>query len=69
MIYDLLNIDNDIVEYESDPKKPKRKAILSDDDDIFMRYRFRHIAEVLEGIPNEFNEFVNSNMQVKVQKG
>jgi syntaxin-binding protein 1 len=61
MLYDLKKIENDIIEYDVDDKSgklPKKKAILSDNDELFNRYRFKHIAEVLEGIPSEFEHFV-----------
>lgn len=74
MIYDLLDIKNDVVEYpteeESKSVEPKKKkAILSDNDDLFFRYRFKHIAETLEGVPVEFQQFVSNNNTAKVQRG
>ena len=52
MLYDLLNVENDILEYED--KGSKKKAILSDNDDLLNRYKYKHIGEVLEQIPIEF---------------
>jgi hypothetical protein len=45
-MYDLLEIDNDIVKYTNEIDKSESTAIFEDNDDLFSRYRFRHIAEV-----------------------
>ena len=68
MIYDLLDVQNNVCEYEQDVqgKKVAKKVVLSDDDDLFMRYKYRHIGEVLEGVPLEFKNFVNNNTTAKV---
>lgn len=36
---------------------------------LFCRYRFQHIGEVMNGISEEFNKFVNSNSTAKLQMG
>lgn len=72
MSYDLLNIKNDLMEYEDEDKTGKktlRKAFLTDNDALFKRYRYKHIAEVLEGIPGEFQDFINKNTTAKLQQG
>lgn len=72
MSYDLLDIKNDLVEYDEEDKTGKvtsRKAFLTDNDSLFKRYRYKHIAEVLEGIPGEFQEFINKNTTAKLQQG
>lgn len=53
MMYDLLDIENEIVQYEGEDKDGKiiqKKAILEDNDDLFHRYRFKHIAEAMQGV-------------------
>jgi syntaxin-binding protein 1 len=73
MIYDLLQIKNDVVEYEEEDKKSgklqSKKALLTDNDDLFQRYKYCHIAEVLDGIPNEFQTFIKNNSTAKLQQG
>lgn len=60
MVYDLLSVENDVVEYQQDAagKQVNKKVVLSDSDDLFRRYKFKHIGEVLEGVPLEFRTFV-----------
>ena len=43
-----------------------KKVVLSDNDELFSRYKFKHIGEVLEGIPLEFRNFVNTNTTARV---
>nr|CAH69616.1 Sec1-4 syntaxin-binding protein [Paramecium tetraurelia] len=71
MIYDLLDITNDIyeTEVEAGGKQIKQKVIFNENDDLFNRYKYRHIIQVLEGIPVEFREFINNNTTAKVQQG
>ena len=90
MLYDLLDIKNNICEYEieedlkTEPEeeekliqgqKIKKKMImtkkvqLSEDDEIFLNYRYKHIAEVLEGIPKEFQKFVETNSNAQFHQG
>jgi len=72
MIYDLLNIKGDLIEYEDEDKKgvkTMRKALLIDNDKLFKKYRYKHIAEALDGIPNEFQSFINQNTTAKLQQG
>jgi hypothetical protein len=72
MMYDLLDVDNDIVNFESetnDGKLTVTKAKLEDSDDLFSRYRHKHIAEVMQGIPTEFRDFCNNNATAKMQQG
>jgi syntaxin-binding protein 1 len=71
MVYDLMAVDNDVVEYEQEAqgKKTLKKVVLSDADDLFKRYKYKHIGEVLEGVPLEFRNFVNTNTTARVQQG
>ena len=72
MIYDLLSIKNDMIDYDEEDKTGKiiyRKAILTDNDVLFKKYRYRHIAEALDGIPAEFQNFINQNTAAKLQQG
>lgn len=47
-MYDLLEVDNDIVNYDNENTNKKSMAQLEDSDDLFSRYRYRHIAEVFQ---------------------
>ena len=72
MIYDLLDIKNNIAEYEDEDKSGKKvvlKSILTENDHLFSKYRYKHIAEALDGIPVEFQSFVQNNATNKLQKG
>ena len=72
MIYDLLSIKNNLFEYEEEDKEGKKiakKAILTDNDQLFKRYQYKHIAEALDGIPAEFQKFISENTTAKLQQG
>ncbi|XP_060057952.1 syntaxin-binding protein 3 isoform X2 [Erinaceus europaeus] len=49
MAYDLLPIENDTYKYKTDGKE--KEAVLEEDDELWVRIRHRHIADVLEEIP------------------
>jgi syntaxin-binding protein 1 len=72
MLYDLLDIKNNIAEYEDEDKNGKtiiKKSVLTENDDLFEKYRYRHIAEALDGIPADFQVFMNNNANAKLNKG
>ena len=49
MVYDLTNIKNNTVEFESETAKGERvarKCVLDERDELWLNYRFKHIAEV-----------------------
>ena len=71
MAHDLLKLDKDIVEYEitdNSGKTTKKRAMLSDSDDLWKRYKHKHIAEASSGISQEFEAFVRSNATTKAQQ-
>ncbi|XP_020640295.3 syntaxin-binding protein 3 [Pogona vitticeps] len=52
MAYDLLPIENDTYKYKTDGATGKeREAILEEDDELWVKIRHKHIADVLEEIP------------------
>ncbi|XP_062991480.1 syntaxin-binding protein 3 isoform X2 [Elgaria multicarinata webbii] len=52
MAYDLLPIENDTYKYKPEGASGKeREAILEEDDDLWVKIRHRHIADVLEELP------------------
>jgi len=63
MLYDMLNVQNDIIEDNfndvspPDPSKPKKLIFLTHEDEIYNKLRYIHIANVLETIPKVFKEF------------
>ncbi|XP_068808281.1 syntaxin-binding protein 3 isoform X1 [Struthio camelus] len=57
MAYDLLPIENDTYKYKTDGSAGKEKeAILEEDDELWVKIRHKHIAEVIEEIPKLFKE-------------
>ncbi|XP_034978178.1 syntaxin-binding protein 3 [Zootoca vivipara] len=57
MAYDLLPIENDTYKYKAEGANGKeREAILEEDDDLWVKIRHRHIADVLEEIPKLMKE-------------
>ena len=71
MCYDLLKLKKGIVEYESTDntgKTTKKKAQLSDADDLWNKYKYKHIAEAMQGVSEDFGTFVATNETSKAHK-
>ncbi|KAM3146591.1 hypothetical protein pb186bvf_001121 [Paramecium bursaria] len=70
MFYDLLDIENDMYTYQITQQNQvnEKKALLNDDDEMFKKYKYRHIAEVLEGVATDFQSFMKSNEAAKANK-
>lgn len=50
MVYDLLKIKNNTVEFDSETskgEKVKRTCVLNEKDELWLKYRFKHIHDVL----------------------
>ncbi|XP_006025707.1 syntaxin-binding protein 3 isoform X1 [Alligator sinensis] len=57
MAYDLLPIENDTYKYKADgPSGKEREAILEEEDELWVKIRHKHIADVLEEIPKLLKE-------------
>ncbi|XP_005285534.1 syntaxin-binding protein 3 [Malaclemys terrapin pileata] len=57
MAYDLLPIENDTYKYKTDgPSGKEREAILEEEDELWVKIRHKHIADVLEEIPKLLKE-------------
>ncbi|XP_042660181.1 syntaxin-binding protein 3 isoform X3 [Tyto alba] len=57
MAYDLLPIENDIYKYKTEgPAGKEREAILEEDDELWVKIRHKHIADVIEEIPKLLKE-------------
>ncbi|XP_015724886.1 syntaxin-binding protein 3 isoform X3 [Coturnix japonica] len=54
MAYDLLPIENDTYKYKSDGKE--KEAILEEDDELWVKIRHKHIADVIEEISQLLKE-------------
>ena len=71
MVYDFLEIQNDVVEFNSEDSKgnqTKKKAMLADSDDLWIKYKYKHIAEAMTSVTEEFQKFVESNKTAQTQK-
>nr|XP_047922855.1 syntaxin-binding protein 3 isoform X2 [Anser cygnoides] len=57
MAYDLLPIENDTYKYKTDgPAGKEKEAILEEDDELWVKIRHKHIADVIEEIPKLLKE-------------
>ncbi|XP_065512127.1 syntaxin-binding protein 3 [Caloenas nicobarica] len=57
MAYDLLPIENDTYKYKPEgPSGKEREAILEEDDELWVKIRHKHIADVIEEIPKLLKE-------------
>ena len=71
MCFDLLKLEKGIVEYDSTDNAgntTKKKAMLTDSDDLWNKYKYKHIAEAMQGVGDEFSHFVETNQTTKAQK-
>ncbi|CAK89579.1 unnamed protein product (macronuclear) [Paramecium tetraurelia] len=70
MFYDLLEIENDIYQYDMQQgdKKVSKKQLINDQDELFKKYKFKHIADVLEEVSSDFQTFMQTNTAAKVAK-
>lgn len=69
MVYDLLNIENDIVEFnttDNTGNKKNKKIIINNEDELWATYKFKHISEAMNGITSQFNDFVKNNSTAKM---
>lgn len=49
-------------------KQETRIALLSDQDDVYVRYRHQHLMVALKQIPEEIKRFLNENAAAKLQQ-
>ena len=71
LVYDLLAVKNDVVEYQSEDntgKVLKKKAVLTDKDELWAKYRNQFIGEAMINISKEFEEFVANNKTAQTKK-
>eukprot|EP00357_Protocruzia_adherens_P016360 CAMPEP_0115011938 /NCGR_PEP_ID=MMETSP0216-20121206/24390_1 /TAXON_ID=223996 /ORGANISM="Protocruzia adherens, Strain Boccale" /LENGTH=757 /DNA_ID=CAMNT_0002380801 /DNA_START=1464 /DNA_END=3738 /DNA_ORIENTATION=+ len=64
MTYDLLDIQHHIYKYESQNnlgQVQEKECLLTSEDELWRRYKYRHLMDVLESIPEEMNAFIESN--------
>lgn len=63
MFFDLLSVEAEIYQNEKG-----KKAILNDQDELLQKYKYKHIGEVLEGVSEDFSQFVKTNSAAKIMK-
>ncbi|XP_053549796.1 syntaxin-binding protein 3 [Bombina bombina] len=68
MVYDLLPIENDVYKYSSEKMTGKDKeARLDESDELWVKIRHRHIADVLTEIPKLVKEISNSKKETEAK--
>ncbi|KAM9327271.1 syntaxin-binding protein 3 [Gastrophryne carolinensis] len=66
MIYDLLPLENDVYKFRADGSETKNKeGCLDESDDLWVKIRHKHIADVLEEIPKLVKEVSNSKKETE----
>ncbi|XP_006635020.1 syntaxin-binding protein 3 [Lepisosteus oculatus] len=62
MAYDVIPIENDVYKYQTKegPTSKEKEAFLNEDDELWVKLRHMHIAEVAEQIPKQLKE-ISSN--------
>ncbi|XP_063796230.1 syntaxin-binding protein 3 isoform X2 [Pseudophryne corroboree] len=66
MIYDLLPIENDTYKYQTDGTSAKEKeGQLDESDELWVKIRHKHIAEVLDEIPKLVKEISSSKKETE----
>lgn len=72
LVYDLLSVEGDTVEYQSEDnsgKVSKKKTVLTDKDELWNKFRHQFIGEAMINISKEFEEFVANNRTAQTRKG
>lgn len=60
MTYDLLHIVNDVYKYISSSGNEERESILDENDEMWVKNRHEHIADVLRKVNTEIKDFASS---------
>ncbi|XP_072367507.1 syntaxin-binding protein 3 isoform X2 [Scyliorhinus torazame] len=60
MAHDLVSIENDIYRYQTKDDPASKEALLGEDDELWIKLRHLHIAEVVEKIPKLVKELSKS---------
>ncbi|KAJ6247279.1 protein rop [Anaeramoeba flamelloides] len=70
MVYDLLNIEDDKIKYQTETKETKKEteSTLDEKDGVWTTYRHLHIAECMTQISSQFNNFIETNSTAKYKK-
>lgn len=69
MVTEFLDLKGDMVEYETEDatgKKIKNTATLSDEDDLWAKYKHEFIGHAVMNVSREFEEFVANNKSSQV---
>lgn len=72
MAYDLVKIANDVYEYTSQTNESgqpqKKEAILDESDELWVKLRHKHIADVSIDVTKQLKEFANSKKATSSEK-
>ncbi|XP_067893679.1 syntaxin-binding protein 3 [Heterodontus francisci] len=61
MVYDLVQIEKDVYRYQTKDESISKEALLNEDDELWVKLRHLHIADVVEKIPKLVKELSKSN--------
>lgn len=68
MLADLKDIKEFKASY-SDGQAPAKMLDLDESDEIYTKYKYKHIAELMSGVSKDFQEFLKSNSAAKLEMG
>lgn len=71
MVNDLLEVDDGVIAYKTTTNKgeqDERKAILNENDELWMELRHNHIAKVIEVIKERMNDIIQNNSGAQLAK-
>lgn len=68
MLSDLKEI-NDFKTTYSDGQSPPHVLQLDESDEIYTKYKYGHLAELMKGVSRDFQDFLNTNAAAKLEKG
>lgn len=71
MVNDLLEVEDGVISYKTttnDNREDEKKAILGENDDLWVELRHSHIAKVIEVIKERMNDIIQNNTGAKLAK-